>query len=246
MVELIVQAENLVTSGLPEEAKKVATRASKRRIVSVNHCRRLAVVFTKAHNPEKALEMLKVGLQLDVSNTGVQDDLVRLLIDLGRYEEAVEICCELMLTLDKVVDAVDLLKIEMLQRSNISGAIFMCDAALQLEQFDPKYYFYKAVLLQHSGDFSQAMRCFLEAQEVDIAGEMAEDIKDAIGMLDRYQLKQILSIANADLVFRTKLMLDPDSACAEKGYLISRTALHILSHIDYSEFPENPRPMNYS
>ena len=38
---------------------------------------------------------------------------------------------------------------------------------------------------------------------------MADDAREAIAALDSYQLRQILTIAVEDIVFRTKLMLDP-------------------------------------
>ena len=76
--------------------------------------------------------------------------------------------------------------------------------------------------------------------------DIAFEARDAIEALDNYQLKQILTIAIEDTVFRLKLMLDPVGASMERGFLLSGKGLMTLRQVDLESMPKDSKPNYYS
>ena len=51
----------------------------------------------------------------------------------------------------------------------------------------------------------------------------------AIDLLERYQIRQILTIASDDMLFRLRLLRDPLDASQQRGFSLSETAIAVLA-----------------
>ena len=197
----------------------------------------LAKIYKSQNKIAPAIEAMQKAVEIDPSNSTVREQLLRTLLEIGRYDEAISISCELLKQLPKNVFVRDVLGIIYLQQGELDKALQVTNELIRLDPVDPAHHFKKAVLLQQKGQITEAMQAFIRALEMDPEGDMADDAREAIAALDGYQLRQILTIAVEDAVFKTKLILDPDSAARERGFLLSSSGVAALKQIDLEDLP---------
>jgi len=143
------------------------------------------------------------------------------------------------------VFARDILGIAYLQQGRLDKALKVTDEQIRIDPTDACHFFKKAVLLQQKGQIAAAMLGFTRVVDMDPEGEMADDAREAIAALDSYQLRQILTIAVEDAVFRTKIALDPEPALTAKGFKLSTAGLMALRQIELDELSSQPQSRHY-
>lgn len=205
----------------------------------------LANIYRAQNRIGLAVEAMHRAVELDPANSTVHEQLLQTLIELGRYDEAIEISRSLLRQFPKNLYARDVLGIAYLQQGKIDKALAVTDELIRLAPSDAAHHFKKAVLLQQKGEISQSMAAFTRALDMDPNGEMADDAREAIAALDSYQLRQILTIAVEDAVFRAKLMLDAESAALEKGFLLSSSGVAALRQLNLESLPGDTQNRYY-
>lgn len=205
----------------------------------------LACLYRAQNKIGAAIEAMKTAVGLDPNDSITYEQLLQSLIELGHYDEAIKRSRRMLLTFPRNLFARDVLGIAYLQQGKIDESLQVTNELIRLAPGDPAYHFKKAVLLQQKGEIAQAMSAFTLALEMDPAGDMADDAREAIAALDSYQLRQILTIAVEDVVFRTKLMRDPESASMERGFLLSNGGIQTLRQIDIESLPGDAQNRYY-
>lgn len=197
---------------------------------------RLATLYRAQNRMGPAIEAMRRAIELDPGNAGVQQILLRTLIEAGRYDEAVRASRKLLKRSPKSILARDVLGVVYLHQGRLDQALAVTEELIHLTPTDPANHFKKGVLLQQKGEITAAMSAFKRSIELDDSGEISEDAHEAIAALDSYQLRQILTVAVEDPVFRAKLAIDVESALSERGYLLSPAGVSTLQQIDITDF----------
>lgn len=197
----------------------------------------LASLYRAQNKIGPAVEAMKRAVDLNPNDCGTQEQLLHILIELGRYDEAVTLSRKLLAKSPRNLFVRDVLGIAYLQQGKIEDSLRVTNELINLVPADPAHHFKKAVLLQQKGEIAQAMSSFTRSLEMDPSGDMADDAREAIAALDSYQLRQILTIAVEDIVFRTKLIMDPEAASTERGFLLSSSGVSTLRQIDLDSLP---------
>lgn len=205
----------------------------------------LASLYRAQNKIGPAIEAMKNAVALDPRDSGTQEQLLQALIELGRYDEAINLSRRMLAMFPRSLFARDVLGIAYLQQGKIDQSLQVTNEMIRLAPADPAHHFKKAVLLQQKGEIAQAMNAFTRALDMDPGGDMADDAREAIAALDSYQLRQILTIAVEDMVFRTKLQIDPESASMERGFLLSSSGIMTLSQLDLESLPGDSQNRYY-
>lgn len=234
---LMRRANSLAERGMYDEA---IARIEEAMAISPQEprCRvELANIYKAQNRIGAAVEAMQRAVELDPRNSNVQEQLLQILIEIGRYDDAIHTGRRLLKQSPRNIYARDVLGIAYVQQGEIDKALQVTNELIRLIPSDPAHHFKKAVLLQQKGEITQAMAEFIRALELDPDGELSDDTREAISALDSYQLRQVLTIALEDIVFRAKLLLDPESASRERGFLLSPSGISALRQIDVDSLP---------
>jgi tetratricopeptide (TPR) repeat protein len=83
------------------------------------------------------------------------------------------------------------------------------------------------------GDFAHSIDEFIRVVEMDPDGDMSDNAREAIIALDGYQLRQIVTLAVEDPLFRARLSRDPEDAVRQRGFSLSMTGMMALRQIEF-------------
>ncbi|MDH7602200.1 MAG: tetratricopeptide repeat protein [Armatimonadota bacterium] len=199
----------------------------------------LADIYKAQRRIEPAIEAMKHAVELDPTNCRANELLLRTLLDLGRYDEAIAGSYRLLGCSPRSVLARDVLAIAYLESGRIDKALEVVDQLIRIDPTNAAHYFKKGILLRQKGFFAEAMDFFCRVLDMDAEDELAEEAVNAITELDSYQIKQILTLAEEDPVFRAKFSLDREAAVEEKGFHLSPVGIRALRSIDISRLERN-------
>lgn len=205
----------------------------------------LANIYRAQRRIGPAVEAMRAAMEIDPLNPNLQEQLLKTLLELERYDEAISTSEKLLKLHPRSVLARNVLGIAYLQRGMLDKALKSTNELIRMSPSDPAHHFKKAVLLQQKGHVSDAMMSFLRSLELDQSGVISDDAREAIAALDGYQLRQILTLAVEDAVFRAKLAIDAESAIIEKGFRLSRGGILTLRQLDISDLPTDPQIRHY-
>lgn len=237
LTSFLKRADTLAKKGLYDEAVAQVKEAISL-WPSEPKCRvQLASLYRAQNKIGPAVEAMKKAVDLNPNDSVTQELLLQILIELGRYDEAVSLSRKMLARSPRNLFVRDVLGIAYLQQGKIEDSLRVTNELIHLVPADPAHHFKKAVLLQQKGEIAQAMSSFTRSLEMDPSGDMADDAREAIAALDSYQLRQILTIAVEDIVFRTKLTIDPEAASTERGFLLSSSGVATLKQIDIESLP---------
>ncbi|MEN6582942.1 MAG: tetratricopeptide repeat protein [Armatimonadota bacterium] len=242
---MVKRASSLAERGMYEEA----IASVKEAMAIWPHDPRLSIQLVNIYRAQNmmgpAIEAMQQVVELDPRNSAMQQQLLRTLLEMGRYDEAISTSNRLLKRSPRNLLARDILGIAYLQQGMLDDALEVTNQLIQLAPTDCAHHFKKAVLLQQKGEIAQAMATFLLALELEPEGDIADDAREAIAALDSYQLRQILTLAVEDAVFKTKLTLNPEPALAERGFKLSPMGISTLRQLDLSNLPGDPQGRYY-
>ena len=230
--ELLKQAEELLESGVFDAAIKVIREAITLCPDDPKPNLELARVYRAQGKIGHAIKSMQRALDLDWDDSTVQEQYLRVLVDSGRYNDALAVCDELLIRYPKSVLARDVQGLVFLQQGRLGEALKVTEELVFLDPTDPFHHYKKALLFQQLGEIGAATSTYARVVDMDPEGELADEAKRALVALDGFQIQQIASIASEDQAFRVKLNLDPERAIAEKGFVLSRGGLIALRQID--------------
>jgi tetratricopeptide (TPR) repeat protein len=205
----------------------------------------LSDIYKLKKQMDMSIEYLHKAVSIEPGDSTVQELLFKALLDTGRYEEAENLCYKLMKVTPNNILARDVLGIIYLHQGKLDQAISVTDELIKIDPTDSTHHFKKAVLLQQKGELSKAMAGFMRALEIDPTGDMSNDAIEAIHCLDHLQINHILSIAGDDSVFRTKIQIDPERACKERGFCLSPNGVLMLKSLDLNNMKSSSNQTMY-
>jgi tetratricopeptide (TPR) repeat protein len=231
------RAQLLERNGRYEEAIESLRKAIALAPENARHVIRLANLYRAQKKLEPAIEAMKQAIELDPRNPGARESLLQIYLELGRYDEAISEGKTLIKRHPRNLYARDILGVAYLQMGLIDKALHVTNEMIHLDPMDAANHFKKAVLYQQKGEISKAIQEFSRVLDMDPEGEMAEDAREAVASLDGYQLRQVVTLAVEDPIFRTKLMRDPESAVVERGFMLSYSGILALRQLDMDNLP---------
>ncbi len=205
----------------------------------------LARVYYASGDNILALRELHCAVKLDPKNATLQNRLLKLLLDLGRFEEAEVACKGIIKTNPRSRLARDVLGVVKLRRGELNGAERIVDDLIRIDPTDAYHHYQKGFLLQHKGDAPGAMKWLMKALDMDPYNDLADQARASVAALDAVQIQHILLLAIEDRIFHTKLMLNTHRACAERGFRLSHDGLTALRQLDISSLPAEDAPRRY-
>jgi tetratricopeptide (TPR) repeat protein len=237
LTNLMKRADSLAELGRYDEAIASVEEALAISPSNPRFNMRLAMFYRAQNRVGLAIDAMQRVVERDPGNAGVQQILLRTLIETGRYDEAIDTSHRLLKQSPRSILARDVLGIVYLHQGRLDQALKVTDELIQLAPTDSTNHFKKAVLLQQKGEIAAAMNEFLRSLDLDPYGEMSDDAWEAIAALDSYQLRQLLTVAVEDAVFRAKLAIDAESALTERGYRLSPSGIATLRQINLNDLP---------
>jgi tetratricopeptide (TPR) repeat protein len=145
-------------------------------------------------------------------------------------EALAEICMESELK-PRSIYARDLLSTVYLHQGQYERALRFTDQMVRLDPSEPTHHFKRGVVLQQAGLLAPSCRAFQRTLDLTPGhdDELHEACRMAIDLLERYQIRQILLLALEDVLFRLRLLRDPQQAVEMRGFFLSETALAVLT-----------------
>ncbi|MCE5314894.1 MAG: tetratricopeptide repeat protein [Armatimonadota bacterium] len=242
---LMKRANSLVEQGMFDEAieniKEAIALCPRDPKISIQ----LANIYRAQNRMGPAIEAMQNAVELDPKDGDIQQQLLRTLLEMGRYDEAITTSCKLLKKYPRNLLARDILGIAYLQQGRLDSALKVTNELIRLAPTDAAHHFKKGVLLQQKGEIGQAMSAFLFALQMEPEGELADDAREAIAALDSFQLRQVLTLAVEDAVFRTKLALNTESALIERGFHLSSAGVSTLKQLDLGSLPGDSQSRYY-
>lgn len=223
------QADALVASGRIEEAVAQLKTLVHALPDSTRGYVRLANLLRQWRRAGEAREILETAVA-HVPNCPVsREALADVCLEIGRYDDAIRHGRALLDLKKRSIHARDLLSTAYLHRGQYDRALRLTDEMIRLDPFEPAHHFKRGVVLQQAGHLSGSCEAFQRTLELSPEPELQEACRMAIDLLERYQIRQILTIASDDMLFRLRLLRDPLDASQQRGFSLSETAIAVLA-----------------
>lgn len=233
------QVTDLEQQGLYEEAIQTLEKAIALAPDKASHCIKLAELYKAQRNIEQAIDAMKRAVELAPRDPMPHEGLLKMYIEAARFDDAIRESKHVIKRYPKNIYAREVLSIAYMQKGLLSNALKIATELVMLNPLDVNNHFKKAVLYQQMGDYGPAIEGFCRVLEMDPDEEMDEAAREAVIALDGFQLRQIAMLATEDTVFMTKVLRDPESAVAEKGFVLSPTGYMALRQIDFLRLPHH-------
>lgn len=221
--------------GRLEEAIRVLERACALAPEDAENVRRLAMVLHESGRSREAIDFMHAYLRESEGDPELLGLLTELLQQGGASDEMIGHARRILESNPRDAAAMDLLAWGNYQQGNLAEARTVLAQLVQLYPDQAFHHFKLGVILQALGELKAAMVSFLRATALDPDGEMARMSNDAISVLDRVQIEQIVRRAKHDAPFRYRLQRELELVLHQTGYLLSPLGLMLLQTVDYTE-----------
>ncbi len=234
----IKAASELINEGKIDEAIDNLGNA----LQNVDHkypiLKKLAELYRNQHKYKNARENIDLALQINPYDIESHEMLFEISLEQGDYDEVIKYSCNLLKLSPKSLSARDALYFAYLQKGLLDQALQITNELIRIDPYSPMHHYKKAYIHHEKGDISAAIHELSRVLEMSPDDEMEEEALQAIDQLDSFQIRHILMLGIEDFIFRAKLIRDPESAVAERGYYLSNSGLNILRQIDFDDLPE--------
>ena len=157
-----------------------------------------------------------------------REALADICVEIGRYEDVIPHGRALLQLRPRSIHARDLLSTAYLHRGQYERALRLTDEMVRLDPFDPAHHFKRGVILQQVGLLAPSCQAFARTLELGPDVELQEACQMAIDLLERYQIRQILTLASEETLFRLQLLREPHETVLARGFYLSETAVAVL------------------
>ncbi|MDO8588295.1 MAG: tetratricopeptide repeat protein [Armatimonadota bacterium] len=239
------RAADCESRGQYDAAVRSMLKAIRARPDKADSWTRLGGLYRQLSRLDLAIEMYKKSLDIDPDDSLTQEALLQSYLECNRYSEAIDHSKLLLKRWPRNIYARDVLGVAYMQMGLVDKAIRITDELIRLDPTDPSNHFKKGVLYQQKGEIGMAIKEFARVVDMDPESSISEQAREAVASLDTYQLRQIVSLASEDNVFRTKLARDAESAALEKGFVLSYTGLTALRQMSFENPPDGDSPKYY-
>lgn len=200
--------------------------------------KRLAAVYHGMRRMDDAISALKKAIKLHTGDVEARESLLDMLIELGEYDAAIHEGRTLLKVYPRSLSAREVLSIAYLQKGLLDESMRITNELISLDPTSVANHFKRAWLFQQKGDYGNAINEYLRVLDMQPDEGMAQDAQQAIDAMDSFQLRQIITLALEDYIFRAKLVRNPETAALERGFIMSYTGLASLKQIKFDELPE--------
>jgi tetratricopeptide (TPR) repeat protein len=237
------QAEEYMQRGRLKQAARVLRRAVQSGNAPLECYMRLAEVCRLQENWRGAIDAIRAALQRQPDSIPARERLIELLIESGRFAEAVAECERWLSEMPEHPTPLEHLLDAHWQAMDFGRAL---DAANQLVQLQPHaahYRLRRARLLDNLGRHAEAISDYeWLAFEASAPLEITVWATLELQRLDRIQMRQIMRLLMEDALFWMKFVRDPKSAARERGFTFSRVGEALLETLPDTLLREMPRP----
>jgi tetratricopeptide (TPR) repeat protein len=222
------QADALVASGKVEEAVAQLRTLVHALPDSTRGYLRLANLLRQRRRAGEAREILETAVAHVPDCPVSREALADVCVEIGRFDDAIQHGKMLLLLQPRSIHARDLLSTAYLHRGQYERALRLTDAVIRLDPFDPGHHFKRGVILQQLGLLAGSCQAFSRTIELAPDEELREACQMAIDLLERYQIRQLLTLASEDVMFQLHLVRAPKEQVAARGFHLSETAVAVL------------------
>jgi len=237
------RADALIAAGQTEKALTHLRRLMREMPGAIRVRLKVASLLKEARRIGEALSVLRAAVSQAPDDPAPHEALAELTLELGEWEEAIQHGRELLLLTPRSLTARDILSAAYMQRGMLPDALRMAEELVRLEPGEPVHHFKRGVLLQQMGQVSAACDAFLRVlRDGDDEGDdLLVEAKEALEMLENFQLRQIALLAMEDIPFRLHLRRDPIGTIRAKGFRLSSSGISALMRLAMEELPQ-PSP----
>ena len=182
---------------------------------------RMARLYQDRRQWEQAVGAAERAIAEHPDKLSAREAVISLYLESRDYERAVTASRELLKISPRHVPARDALGAAYMGLGDLDAAMRVVTELIGLDPSNPMHRFTKAHLCQHRGEVAMAVEEFERVVVLTQEGEITESALEQLEGLDTHQLNQIMTLAQEDTVFRSKLISDADSAAIEKGFTLS-------------------------
>jgi tetratricopeptide (TPR) repeat protein len=237
------QAEEYLQRGRLKQAARVLRRAVQSGDAPLECYMRLAEVCRLQENWRGAIDAIRAALQRQPDSIPARERLIELLIESGRFAEAVAECERWLSEMPEHPTPLEHLLDAHWQAMDFGRAL---DAANQLVQLQPHaahYRLRRARLLDNLGRHAEAISDYeWLAFEASAPLEITVWATLELQRLDRIQMRQLMRLLMEDALFWVKFIRDPKGAARERGFIFSRVGELLLETLPETLLREMPRP----
>lgn len=236
--EYLNKATAYEEDGLLEEALRELRRALRTSDDKAPVYKRMADVYRGLHRTKDAISSITKAIKLDPNDVEARETHLDLLLEMGEFEAAIQGGRELLAIYPRSLSAREILSIAYLQKGLMDEAMRVTNELITMDPASAANRFKRAWLYQQKGDYGNAINEYLRVLDMDPEEDMARDAQQAIDAMDSYQLRQIITLALEDYIFRAKMVRNPETAALERGFIMSYSGLAALKQIKFDELPE--------
>lgn len=242
------RAERKIAQGQYEEAVDSLKQA---RSAGADGCYctlRIAEVYQANRQWPAALDAAEEAASLAPEHLAVQEKYREIALEAGDRKRIVAACLRCIKLAPRSIPAYTALGAAYFEMGQSDAALRTLNTLIRLDGLNPAHRFKKALICQHQGEVSLAVREFAEALRMEPEGPYAAAAREALETLDAFQINQILTLAVEDVIFRAHLLREPGEAAEGRGFTLSERGVQALGDICQpflSEMPAPPRLMQY-
>lgn len=199
--------------------------------------RKMAELFKIKNDNNNALNHLYMAIEQKHDDVESYEMIFDLLLAKGDYVKTIEYALRFLRIYPNSLSAREVLFFAYLHSGEIECALRVVNELIRLEPHSAENHYKRAYIYNEMGEVSSAIQDLVHVLNNNPDDEMEEKAKNALYELDSFQIRNIITLAVEDFVFRTKLMRDLESALSERGYYLSYTGINLLRQISFDNLP---------
>jgi tetratricopeptide (TPR) repeat protein len=237
------QAEAYLQRGRLKQAARVLRRAVQAGDAPLECYLRLAEVCRLQENWRGAIDAIRAALQRHPDSIPARERLIELLIESGRFAEAVAECEHWLSEMPEHPTPLEHLLDAHWHAMEYLRALQAANRLVQLQPRNAQYRMRRARLLDNLGRHAEAISDYEQlAFEAGAPLEIMAWAMLELERLDRIQMRQLMRLLMEDTLFWVKFIRDPKGAARERGFIFSRVGEEVLETLPDTLLRELPRP----
>ncbi|MGQ9487100.1 MAG: tetratricopeptide repeat protein [Armatimonadota bacterium] len=228
---LLKQAQELAEQGDYTAALAAIQRAMQSGADEYTCYLQIAALEWQRHRADAAMLALQHAIDLQPHRTDAREKMVELYLEAGEPGAAIEQALQVLRRAPDNIRVRWWLVLAYLDRGEWESALKTLDDLIALAPNEPVYHFNQAQIFQELGQWGLALISYDRVVEIGTDRELAERAREAIAMLDRMQIDQIITLLLEDPQFRRALQEDMEGALIDRYFALSRAGMMTLRAI---------------
>lgn len=204
----------------------------------------IAALEWQRHRADAAMLALQHAIDLQPHRTDAREKMVELYMEAGQADAAIEQALRVLRHDSANIPVRWLLVLAYLDRGDWEPALRTLDELIALAPNEPIFPFNQAQIFQELGQWGLALIAYDRVVEIGIDQELAGRAREAIDMLDRIQMEQIMTLILEDPQFRRALQEDMEGALIDRFFALSPAGMAVLRtilyHANQEDLPGKP------